>query len=230
MLASASVVVTMAIVVGVVFLVHGIPPELVNNDGNIEKSKTSPRVRINPSKDWTSIGTEHQDFFTAARKGDLSGVKRILQQCPDIDVNKGSDKFFGTTPLGIASYNGETETVQYLLKDKRIKINKANKMGVSPLLGASMQGNMEVVEVLLREPEIDVNMADSLGSTPLIKASYYGKTEVAKLLLRCPRTDISRRDLRKNTALYYAKRMWPDIVDAIEARDELLESGHTCSN
>lgn len=210
---------TIAIVVGVGLLVHGIPPELANI-GKIEKSKNTSYQRGNPGK----------DFFTAARKGDLWNVKQILQQCPYIDINEGNNQFFGTTPLGIASYNGETETVKYLLKDKRIKVNKANKMGVSPLLGASMQGNMEVVEVLLKEPQIDVNRADSLGSTPLIKASYYGKTDVVNLLLRCPRTDISRRDLRRNTALDYAERMWPVIVEAIEARDELLESSNSCSN
>ena len=210
---------TIAIVVGVVFLVHGVPPELVKI-GYIEKSKTTSCRRMNPGK----------DFFTAAREGEISNVKRILQQCPYIDINKGDNRFFGTTPLGIASYVGETETVKFLLKDKGIEVNKANEMGVSPLLGASMQGNTEVVEVLLGEPEIDVNRADSLGSTPLIKASYYGKTEVVKLLLRCPRTNISRSDLRGNTALDYAKRMWPDIVEAIEARDELLERSHSCSN
>ncbi len=83
----------------------------------------------------------------------------------------------------IASYNGDFETVEKLIKQDPKLVNSKNSFGRFPLEMAASTGQVEIVRFLLKHGA-DVKMNRN-GATALHMAALYGgKTELISLLLK----------------------------------------------
>ena len=68
--------------------------------------------------------------------------------------------FFYQTALYIASKNGSTDIVEFLLSFSTIDINIPNFKGVTPLMIASYGDNEDVVRFLCQDERINFDMVD----------------------------------------------------------------------
>lgn len=67
------------------------------------------------------------------------------------DINLGSQGVNrGNTPLMIASWNGNLQLVEFLLKQEGICINQQDSNGFTPLIKSAIRNRFEVAEVLLK--------------------------------------------------------------------------------
>ena len=96
---------------------------------------------------------------TAARKGDLKAVKKMLEDGANPNIKNGS----GGTPLVWAAYYGHTEMVKVLL-EYGADPNMEDATGNTPL-SLAYYGDTEMVKVLL-EYGADPNMKNKYGYTP----------------------------------------------------------------
>lgn len=122
----------------------------------------------------------HLDLFEAAALGDNERVQELVQQQPDIINTTAPD---GYTPLGLASFFGQTETVKLLLA-QGADVNQAaqNDWQVQPIHSAVAARNTEIARLLL-EQGADVNARQQHGFTPLHTAAQHGDAELIKFLL-----------------------------------------------
>jgi ankyrin repeat protein len=99
-------------------------------------------------------------FFTAAEKGDVKELKKLLKE---INPNFRNEK--GETPLHIVAGESHLEAVKLLL-DHGADPNAQNKEGETPLHYAAERCEVDVVKLLLQYGA-DPNARDDNGQTPL---------------------------------------------------------------
>ncbi len=91
-----------------------------------------------------TIAGVNEDFFEAARNGDLPAVKRFIDKGTNVNARAND----GATALLAASLNGHQEVVQALL-DKGADVNAKDNYGATALILASQRGHQEVKELLI---------------------------------------------------------------------------------
>ena len=124
------------------------------------------------------------NIFEACSKGDLGGVKRIIEA---IDI-------YGRTPLNISCYNGHIEVVKFLLEEGA-DIESKDRCSNSPLNKASCyEGDLETVKFLV-EKGSDIESRDIYERTPLNNACVNRLLEVVKFLVE-KGSDIESRDFK----------------------------------
>ncbi|KAF2814359.1 ankyrin, partial [Mytilinidion resinicola] len=79
-------------------------------------------------------------------RGDLNAVQAAFRAAPE-ELNQ--DDSGGNTPLQIASLNGHTKIVKFLLSQGSRPDCESND-GDSPLIDAAENGHLDVVRLLLR--------------------------------------------------------------------------------
>ena len=136
--------------------------------------------------DWNCSTIENpvEVLWNQSEKGNLTGVKFILNNCHGIDVNAGVPKF---------------------LSGEQGAYNRRTYEGRTALFFASLEGHEEVVKFLLQRPDINVNPKltfdhfDKLsdghshgwkGMTPVWRAHMAGFNKIVDLLLDDPRIDV----------------------------------------
>lgn len=126
---------------------------------------------------------------TAAFRGDLAGVKKLIEAGDDINQSSPPK---GATPLCRAILKNEKEVVEFLLSRPNIGINDWDNDGYTPLHYAVGGGidRREVVALLLSMSNLQVNQPDKDGLTPLHYAVKAGLMEVVALLLKHKDIDI----------------------------------------
>jgi ankyrin repeat protein len=88
---------------------------------------------------------KHEEFFAAARKGDVAAVKAFL----DAGVDVNSKTRYGATALSYACDKGHVEVVR-LLVERGADVNvKDTFYGEVPLGWALSHGHVQVVKLLL---------------------------------------------------------------------------------
>jgi ankyrin repeat protein len=150
----------------------------------------------------------------AAKKGDKTVLKSILQQ--QVDVNEAEPD--GTTALHWAAYQGDVETAQLLVR-AGANVNAANRHGVTALTLAAAKGNAPIVELLLKSGA-DANGALPEGETVLMTAARTGDVETLRLLLAYGADVNAKESWRGQTAL-----MWAAADNHPKAIQLLLELG-----
>ncbi|KAH9022812.1 ankyrin repeat-containing domain protein [Lactarius hengduanensis] len=108
-------------------------------------------------------------------------AKRRLRLLLDHGANVHAEDEDKWTPLHLASFKGNTETVRLLL-DRGANADSKNKDGRSPLHEASSKGRKNTVRLLL-DHGANAIAEDNGGWTPLHVASSEGETETVRLLL-----------------------------------------------
>ena len=134
------------------------------------------------------------EIHDAAGAGDLTKVKALLKDNPDLVFSKkedlrldktvriiGDEIGYDLTPLHSAAESGYKEVVELLLVNKA-DVNAKTDNGYTPLHVATLVGNKEVVELLLVN-KADVNVKTDNGYTPLHTATLRDHKDMAELLL-----------------------------------------------
>jgi ankyrin repeat protein len=128
----------------------------------------------------------------------LWAIMRGRKSNIDYEFNEGS------TPLMMASIQGDKEIVQVLLQNENINVNKHHYDGKTALMRASEYGQKEVVELLLDKKDIDVNKQDEYGRTALMIASEKENIEIVELLLQHKNINVNKQDKHGVSALMIA--------------------------
>jgi len=128
---------------------------------------------INP---LASLPGMNGDLLRAVDRGDLTEVKDSIDKGADINTQSSQG-----TPVSLASLNGHTEIVKFLIQ-KGADINmRIEKGGQTPLM-AAIVGRKEIAKLLI-ENGADINVKDNAGWSPLIWASAMNHAEIAELLI-----------------------------------------------
>lgn len=140
------------------------------------------------------------NLFEAAALGVTERVQELLNNDPSL-LNSASPD--GYSPLGLASFFGQMETVKFLV-EKGADINQSSTNGwqVSPLHSAVAARSLDIVTYLL-ENGAEVNALQQHGFTPLHAAAQNGDADMIKLLLE-HQADINATTASGETAMEIA--------------------------
>ena len=145
----------------------------------------SPTVAsLQPSKKASQISRilafitpKNKDLLIASNLGDLSGIKKALQENADVNVQtKG-----GRTALMIAVGHGYTELVELLLQH-RADVNRMSKYDYTALHEAVESGQFTIAKILL-EHCANVDSKSEHGKSPLLLAVLGRQLDLVRLLL-----------------------------------------------
>ncbi|CAI6094602.1 unnamed protein product [Clonostachys chloroleuca] len=100
------------------------------------------------------MGNKPTDIFTAVCNGDLEAVENINQQNEE------------GTPLLLASRNGHTHTVRFLLLKGASVVDAAARDGSTPIHAAATFGHTDTLRVLL-DSGADIQSTDNAQNTAL---------------------------------------------------------------
>jgi uncharacterized protein len=162
-----------------------------------------------------SLPTYAGPLADAAQQGDISTVRRLVQE--GVDVNQ--PQVDGSTALHWATFDDDVAMTQFLL-DAGADPNVRNRVGAPPLLSAAINGNAEVLALLL-DKGADVNMTVSAtGDTPLMLAARTGIIPAINVLLEHGADVNARETWGQTTPL-----MWAVAEDHAEVARLLIEKG-----
>lgn len=114
----------------------------------------------------------NEEFFDAARKGDIQTVKALLDKGVDVNAKWRYDQ----TALFIAARRGHTELVRLLI-DRGAKVDvKDSFYGMTPVIGAAQEGKVEMLKLLIEKGGA---RADSVIGFAVAR----GNVEMVKMLL-----------------------------------------------
>jgi len=158
-----------------------------------------------------AIAAEQPPLVDAARNGDTTALRALLQKRADVNAAAGD----GTTALHWASFRDDLETAELLIR-AGAKVNAATDLGVTPLWNASQNGSDAMVRRLL-QAGADANAALLAGETPVMVASRSGYPGVVEQLI-AKGAGVNARAARGQTALMWAvAQKHPDVVRVLLA-------------
>ncbi|EXA34350.1 hypothetical protein FOVG_14335 [Fusarium oxysporum f. sp. pisi HDV247] len=211
---------------GIVARQHVLSVEaIVNHDQLDQNSKDDPVAeRLHEIARRLGVADKHNDpgelLFFAIAKSKLDIVKELVERF-NVDVNERDGK--GKTPLSRAVGAGHEETVEYLLSNKTIQVDAADKDGLTPLWRALKQfGSIRTSSIaasLIRRANI--NTPNNTGEYPLLWVIETGviseqwgnydnprlrglKKPVLFLLLEREDLDVNQKDSKSRSALFLA--------------------------
>lgn len=135
-----------------------------------------------------------------ARKGDVNGIKRLVQSLKGaLDINSADET--GRTAMHSACRKGRAGVVSFLLKCKA-DAEATAKDGKTPLFVAADAGREDTVRLLL-SVRARVDAVDRRGWSPLRACCGHGHAAVARMLLDA-KADVNKPSKKGSTPLYRA--------------------------
>jgi len=120
---------------------------------------------------------EQKELITAARTGDLAGIRTLINAGFDIDC----ELKYGSSALMIAASRGHTELVD-VLAAHGAKLNRRNRFGATALMEASEKGHHDVVRKLVALGA-EINLPHNNGNTALLAATFRRDIKTIRVLL-----------------------------------------------
>eukprot|EP00287_Rhodomonas_sp_CCMP768_P002789 CAMPEP_0196734666 /NCGR_PEP_ID=MMETSP1091-20130531/13326_1 /TAXON_ID=302021 /ORGANISM="Rhodomonas sp., Strain CCMP768" /LENGTH=369 /DNA_ID=CAMNT_0042078201 /DNA_START=39 /DNA_END=1147 /DNA_ORIENTATION=- len=171
------------------------------NDPDMLRSQVEAVLEAGFNADGTKSGVEVQSLHAAARKGDASAAKALLDSKCEVDVEQTKD---GVTPLMFAASWGHIEVANVLLS-ANADVNHASHAGDTALLFAASGNHPQIAKTLL-EHRANVNHQASGTETAALLAVSKGNTAVLGVLLE-GKADVNIRSQHGIVPLHYASRM-----------------------
>jgi ankyrin repeat protein len=185
----------------------------------IQSARQTPSTPKTPAQEESRADA----LVTAAGNGDLTAVKKLLQEEGKID-EVGTQ---GVNALMMACLKKQTEVAKFLLdsgasadavapvgdgEDTQVTTfgyvavckDERTTRGATPLFLAALSGASDIVQMLL-EKGVAVDATTANGATPLYIACQMGNKDVVKILLAAKaKTDISTKYVDSAQLLLYA--------------------------
>ena len=165
-----------------------------DNEGKNAKAYASSPAMLNL---LAAKVRKNKGLFTAAKDGNLAGVKAALDAGANIEEADEN----GHTSLYIASYFCRIDVVKELL-DRGANIEAADKTGRTSLYIASHEGCSTIVRDLLSRGA-NIEAETNTGETSLMIAVWFGHLDTASLLIKRG-ANIEKIDDKGNTSLFVA--------------------------
>jgi uncharacterized protein len=119
-------------------------------------------------------------IFEASATGKINNIMRQLARDPQL-VNAYAED--GFQALGLASYFGHFDVVDYLVKaGAPINSTARNQLKAAPIHSAAAAGQAKIAELLLQHGA-EPNVSEQGGYTPLHAAAENGDMEMIRVLL-----------------------------------------------
>ena len=143
-----------------------------------------------------TYGGKTSSIHTHVRDGDLAGVQAYLDS--GVDINARDEN--GSTPLHIASLNGQEQVVELLI-NRGAEVNATSEIGGwTPLHMAASKNHIQVVSFLIKKGADEDAKAIIGGWTPLHWAALEGHKDIVELLIKLG-ANINSKDNMGNTPL-----------------------------
>ena len=119
-------------------------------------------------------------IFEAAATGKINNILRLLARDPQLVNAYAVDGF---QALGLASYFGHEDVVDYLVKaGAPVNSPSRNDLNAAPIQSAAAAGHTEIVKLLLKH-KADPNIREQGGYTPLHAAAQNGDLGTIRALI-----------------------------------------------
>ena len=119
-------------------------------------------------------------LMSASYHGNTFAIKLLIEYSKIDNIN--SYDVEGNTALWLAAHNNKINSVNQLLKYKKLNLNHKDILGKTALWIASACGNEDVVTILLDKKV--KNIKDEAGKSALDIANLLGRKEIAKILIK----------------------------------------------
>ena len=149
-----------------------------------------------------------KNIFTACKYDKLPSVQWLIEKenvDPNIRIDADDNRFefyAGSTPLHIASQNGNLQIVEYLIY-KGAEIDAKNKLERTPLHYACINKHLKIVEYLISNGA-DLNSKDEYGDSLLHFASHSDFLQIVQYLIELQHFDVDIKNKNEQTPLHYA--------------------------
>jgi len=153
-------------------------------------------------------------LFDAARLGRSDMIAPLVKAGVDINATDAR----GFTPLILAAYNGQGETVEALIGAGADACKPDGGQGNTAQMGVAFKGNDAIAARLLKAG-CDVNARNKAGQTALMMAALFGRSAQVAMLVKAG-ADPALADAAGRTASAVAQAQGNDaMVAQLKARD-----------
>jgi len=147
-----------------------------------------------------------EKLYDAASQGRKDEVRRILVDCPDIDVNFAEETGGWSSALHIAVWRDDPIITSLLLAHPAIDPNVQDGAGQTPLATAcTIDGGM-CFRMLLRNPKSDFSIADDFERIPFLRIAQRAAITNAKWWISFERPVDFGEEGRRTDLLMAARR------------------------
>lgn len=122
---------------------------------------------------------QDQALLTAASKGEVATVQRLLKEGASIDARDGS----GRTALLVATRANKIDAARALIA-AGADVNAKDGIQDSAFLYAGAEGRNEILKAILATGKADLKSTNRYGGTALIPACHHGHVETVRELLK----------------------------------------------
>ncbi|XP_065831398.1 uncharacterized protein [Oscarella lobularis] len=140
-------------------------------------------------------------LMLACEKGHLSTVRILCSYGCDVNVKDQ----IGRTAFHIASFNGHSDVVKYIVNNCSVNVNEKTNNGSTALRLACQKDNLSTVQFLFSN-QCDATAKSQLGWTALHDASCNGHSSIVEYLVNNCALDVDERTNDGWTALMLACR------------------------
>jgi ankyrin repeat protein len=122
-----------------------------------------------------------KDFIKAAKRGDLVGLKSLLESDASVIEARDAD---GSTALHCATWKGHEAVVEWLISaGVDVQAHNENDHWGTTALHAAAHANQARIARRLIDAGADVNAQDREGRTPLFHTTFHKAKATAKVLM-----------------------------------------------
>lgn len=139
-----------------------------------------------------------EEFFIAAKTGDLEELEEVLDKGAPIDMQDDQ----GNTAVMLATMAGHVDVVQWFI-DEGANLNVQNDRSDNVLLYAGAEGLLDIVTLAV-EAGADTTLTNRYGGTALIPAADRGHVDIVDYLLTESDVDVNHVNNLHWTALLEA--------------------------
>jgi ankyrin repeat protein len=143
-------------------------------------------------------------FLDAAKNGDLTEIKALIDNNPEVNFNQATTKAFSKTALHLAVENNHYQVIEFLIKLGADVNAPGRELGMTPLHRAATKGLADAADCLISNGA-NIDAKNKNGGTPLREAVMWSRLNVAKLLIE-KGADVNIKDNDGEIALNMAIR------------------------